>query len=236
MISGLISPECLGITDINDIKKLLKICRFLFYLIEKVLVFVTAIAGFLGSFIPLAYYSSINLMYVFVIFWSIVYGIGGLYLNNIISWQYIYFYIICVYLKIKLNMIKDEITSKFKKLNSFNNFKLMSSLNDLFMEINDYNNIIWSKFTLSLFTMSSLVICLSFYSAFFGNSNSMATIIMFQGSIVIALFLLWYLNNASSVVFEIQKLYELLNNLFANRKSNRKTSLTAKFKVCYTIL
>ncbi len=70
---------------------------------------------------------------------------------NINLWQFMYFNIMCYYLKIKIKEQNKKISLLFE-CNKIRNINLITkairSMNSLYLEINDYNINYWSKYLL----------------------------------------------------------------------------------------
>jgi hypothetical protein len=100
MISGLVSPKSIGIMNREDINELLKKSKLMFK-VSKLLTYTQTFTGFCISFIPLIINSSFPLLLI-EIFWAQLFTTSAYFSININFSQMTYFYIICLYLKLKL--------------------------------------------------------------------------------------------------------------------------------------
>jgi hypothetical protein len=143
-----------------------------------------------------------------------------------------YFYIICLYLKLKLKNANNNIRKSYEnkyKMTYYRMKNILKSLDSVISEINTYNNDIWSKY-LMIFVVSVIII-LDFvlFESIFGEISLYFKIVLFYGSSVFSLLLIILINTASSVSFEANKSYKLLNKLFVTK--NKQFSIRMRIKV-----
>jgi hypothetical protein len=230
MISGLISPKSIGLMNREDINQLLKKSKIVFKL-KKLLIFITNFAVFCVSVIPLIINSSL-LLYLIEIFWSLLYTAFAYFSININFSQFTYFYIICLYLKLKLRNTNNSIRKCFEKKYKTTNRRIKNiliSMDCIISEINTYNNDLWSKYLMIVLVSVILVVDLIFFEAIFGKMNLFFKTIFFYGSSAFFLILIILINAASSVSFEANKSYKLFNKLFI--VNNKQISIRMKIKV-----
>jgi hypothetical protein len=230
MISGLVSPKSIGLMNEKDINELLKKSKFMFK-VSKLLTFGQTFTGFCISFIPLIINSSFPLLLI-EIFWAQLFTTSAYFSININFSQMTYFYIICLYLKLKLRNANNSIRNSFEKKYKMTNYKMniLNSLNSIISEINTYNNDFWSKYLMIVLMLVLIILDFVLFEAIFGKMSLFFKIILFCGSCLIFLLLIILINTASSVAFETNKSYKLLNKLFIiNNKKN--ISITIKIKV-----
>ncbi len=99
MISGLVSPKSIGLTNREDINQLLKKFNPMFK-VSKLMIIGLSFAGFCISLIPLILNSTFPLILI-EIFQALFHGSFAYFTSNFILSQMTYFYIICLYLKLK---------------------------------------------------------------------------------------------------------------------------------------
>src|SRR5579871_4218097 len=120
-------------------------------LIFKVSEFVTigaTFGGFCLSGIPLIVNSSFSL-FLIEIFWVLLFTAFQYYCISFNFSQMTYFYIICLYLKLKLRNVNNSIRKSFEKKYKMTNNRMkniLKLLNSIAREINTYNNDLWSKY------------------------------------------------------------------------------------------
>jgi hypothetical protein len=140
MMSGLISPKSIGLTNKEEIYKMLKIYKILFKICELNARILVPTIGFLLSIIPYAMNCSIVDTILYGIPHSLLYGCGAHYVFTIIVWQVVYYYFICRYLKIKLkksNQLISQTLKKSQKTSLLSIERIINSLDSSYVEIDD---------------------------------------------------------------------------------------------------
>ncbi len=231
MICGLVSPKSTGFINREHINQLLNKSRLMFK-VSKFSIIGMSISAIFLSGIPLIINSSLSLYWI-EIFWVLLFTIYSYFCANINFSQMTYFYIVCLYLKLKLKNANNSIRKSFEKMYKMTNNRMKNifkSLNSIISEIETYNNDFWSKYLMFVLILVIIVLDMCLFEAIFGKMNLFFKIIMFYASTVIFLLLIVLINTASSVYFEANKSYKLLNKLFITIDKN-KTSFTIKIKV-----
>jgi hypothetical protein len=230
MISGLVSPKSIGLINSEDINQFLKKSKLMFK-ISRILIIILSFAAFCLSGIPLIINSSFEL-YLIEIFWSLLFTAFAYFCVNINFSQMTYFYIICLYLKLKLRNANNSITKSFEKKYKMTYYRMKNiliSLYSIISEINTYNNDLWSKYLMIVLISGILVLDIILFEAIFGKMNIFMKVALFYGSSLLFLLLMILINTASSVSFEANKSYKLLNKFFIT--NNKQISIRMRIKV-----
>ena len=143
-----------------------------------------------------------------------------------------YFYIICLYLKLKLRNTNNSIRKCFEKKYKITNYRMKNiliSLNSMILEINTYNNDLWSKYLMIVLMFVIIVLDLDLFETVLGKMSFLFRIFLFYGSSMLFLQLIILINTASSVSFEANKSYKLLNKMFITNK--KQISIRMRIKV-----
>ncbi len=133
------------------------------------------------SGIPLIINSSFPLHFL-EIFWSLLFTAFGYFTVNINFSQMTYFYIICLYLKLKLRNANNSIRKCFENKYKVTNHRMKNiliSLNSIISEINIYNNDLWSKYLMIVLISVILVLDMVLFEAIFGKMDFFLKIICF---------------------------------------------------------
>jgi hypothetical protein len=230
MISGLVSPKSIGLMDREDINQLLNKSKLMFK-VSKSLTMGLSIGSFFVSLIPLIINSSFEL-YLIEIFWSLLIAACNYFASNIILSHMTYFYIICLYLKLKLRNANNSITKNFEEKYKITNYRMKNiliSLNSIILEINTYNSDLWSKYLMIVLMLVIIVFDILFFQSIFGKMSFFFKMIFFYASCLEFLLLIILINTASTVSFEANKSYKLLNKLFITH--NKQVSIRMRIKV-----
>ncbi len=144
-----------------------------------------------------------------------------------------HFFIICLYLKLKLINANNSITKTLRKvLYKMSNHRMkniLKSLNSIISEINTYNNDFWSKYLMIVLIIFIIALDLLLFQSIFGKMNFFYKMILFYVSCSSFSLLMILINTASSVSFEANKSYKLLNKWFITY--NKQISIRMRIKV-----
>jgi hypothetical protein len=206
MISGLVSPKIIGLMNREDVNEFLKKSKLMIE-VSKYLVIVSTLFDFFLLGILLIINSSFPL-HLLEIFWSLLFTAFGYFTVNINFSQMTYFYIICLYIKLKLRNANNSIRKYFEKKYKLTNHRMkniMISLNSIISEINTYNNDLWSKFLMIVLISVILVLDMVLFETIFGKMRFFFKMIGFYTSSLTFLLLMIFTNTASLVSFEANK-------------------------------
>jgi len=162
-----------------------------------------------------------------IIIWSLI----GYYAGFLVIWQFAYFYIICYYLKSKINNVNKQIENQvenFFRRNSFYFCNKIKILNRIYSEISDYNNNCWSKFLFLIFISFAILINFITYSSLFGNMNLFERMAFAYVGIFCICLLLFLLTASSSLTYEAIKSYKLFSSCVAFHTKNTVSIKTFK--------
>ncbi len=157
--------------------------------VSKFLAFATGFAGFFISAIPLIINSTP--LYWIEILWNLLFAAYNYHTTNINLSQMTHFYIICLYLKLKLRNANKCITKSFYrkyKMTIRKMKKILKSLNSIISEINTYNNDFWSKQLMIVLMLGTIVFDFLFFESLFGKM-----------SLFIKILVLWFSFNVSLI-------------------------------------
>ncbi len=131
MISGLVSPKSIGLMNREDINELLNKSKLMFE-VSRDLMIVSTLCDICLSGIPLIIDSSFPL-HLLEIFWSLLFTAFGYFSVNINFSQMTYFYIICLYLKLKLRNANNSIRKCFENKYKVTNHRMKNILLMIFI-------------------------------------------------------------------------------------------------------
>jgi len=214
MMSGLISPQSVGIREEFALNKLLIRTKHIFKF-NKINAYMIPI---FTSIVPVAIVYSTK-----SVFQMIVFGIpGGLLFCYCIYftfgyqiWQISYFYLICYYLELKLKQCHNQIKGRINKDNNIEEFVpyAIRSLNSIHEEIIEFNSNFWSKYLLSFVIIFITSLNIIIYVSIFAEMEFYIRILFIYVTIMCAITYLIVINSASSVTRQVNKSYILLNKL-----------------------
>jgi hypothetical protein len=214
MMSGLISPQSIGLTEEEAVDRLLKRAKIIFKFFE------------INSYLIPLFDTAIPILTVYLtksFFELIFYGIPSslisystaYFLHGYQFWQLSYFYLICYYLKSKLRHVNKRLEnmteSKGKK--RFAIILVMKSLYSIYDEIKSYNDNFWSKHLLNFVLIWITAMNVIVYVSIFGIMDFYVRLLFLYVSFIFIITYLLIINSASSVPYEANKSYKLLNKL-----------------------
>jgi hypothetical protein len=164
MTCGLVSPKSIGLINREHINELVKTSKLMFEFL-KFLINVTSFAAFSVSGIPLIL-NSLGHLYLLEIFWIALFTVFVYFTAEIYFSQMTYFYIICLYLKLKLRNTNNSIRKSFetKFIMTYNGMKnILKQLDSIISEINTYNNDLCSKYLMIVFMLVIIALDLVFF-------------------------------------------------------------------------
>jgi len=216
MMSGLVSPKSIGLTNREVIYNLIKISKSLFLSCAFNNEIIVPIFTFLLCFVPFIMNCSLMDSIIFGIPHSFHQSLSVYYMYNINTWQVIYFYLICRYIKIKIRELNEEINFKKEKGLKFSNVfltRIIRSLNQIYSEINEYDTTFWSKYIFTVWFIYGSVISIALYFILFVEMDIICNIALIYAVIISIMIFLFIINTASSVNYEANKAIKLLNHI-----------------------
>jgi hypothetical protein len=216
MMSGLISPKSIGLTNKEEIYKMMKVSKTLFSLGKSNFEICLPLIVFLMSFVPFIINCSLLDIILFGIPQSILFTVCVHYSSSILFWPVVYFYIICRYIKIKIKEQNDLIAKAIVERNVINSTKILRSIRNLdaiYTELNEYNREFWSLYLLLIWLMFGFVINFWTYFCFFAEINIILKSFAVYGLVTVISTFLFIINTVSSVNYEANKSYKHLNQI-----------------------
>ena len=229
MMSGLVTPKSIEITDEIMLKQLLIKTRKLFnynkYFNNEINFTISAFM----CLIPYIIFTPLRTALIYGIPNSLIVGICGRYNFAISLWQLIYYYILCYYLKLKLISLNKRLTKPLKYREVL---AIIQSFNRLYIEIIDYNKTYISKYLLTIWVLFGSCIMFGISALIFSEFTIIIKLTMFYvTSLAIIIFALIILT-ASSLNSLANKSYKLfIQQLNYQIKFEMFIRLSFKYKV-----
>ena len=233
VISGIERPISIGLTDPLVILKLCDISRI-----------ATKFAKILTNSIHF-----LNFLLIFPLYWNYLYkleyfmiaiintlswSITAHYLYSIIVWQFVYYYIITYYLKMKFNLLVKNLKNIGSTQKS-NIYSIIQKYTQILSEISEYNYSYYSMFLFIIWLNISSIISIITYLFIFVKTNLIFKLLLIPINIFFITILLIIIHISAAIYIESNNSYQLLNSLFC-LISQRNTSIYIKFKVILIII
>jgi hypothetical protein len=224
MMSGLISPKSIGLTNKEEIYKLVKDSKILFSFCKWNSERVLPLMAFVTNLFPFIINCSLLDIIFFGIPHCLLYILFIHYICSIMFWPLVYFYFICRYINIKIKEQNDFITRAIvgrKVINSLKISQLIRNLDRIYSELNQYNYEFWSLYLLTIWlSFGALIIFLSYFY-FFSKLNIILNLFFGYGLTFVTSTFLFIISTASSVNYEANKIYKLLNHVMVYNSLRR---------------
>jgi len=126
-----------------------------------------------------------------------------------------YFYLICLYLKMKIRNINDDVQQYITRRNFTNQdiSYIIQSLTFIHLEISEYNKKYWSKFSVILLVFFVTFMNTVLFLVLFKDMHIILKISLFYAFMLSFIIITFYLKTASGVSYEAVKSYKLLIKL-----------------------
>ena len=216
MMAGLVPPKTVGLTDKSQILWLTGRARFVFKAVFVNNRTILPLIGFGFAFGGYLKVSSLQDLVIFGIPNSIFLGYQGFLLYEIQLYQLSYFYIICCFLKFKINSINAKLLEKKSKTSIAYIVSQLKAMNSLYKEINEYNFQFWSQYFLVFWINVLSIISITIYVVFLSEFGFGFKLIIFYAMVTFFCLFLFMVFTASSVNYEAKKAYKILNHLFVS--------------------
>ena len=235
MMSGLVSPKSLGLTDETEILKLIGKTKFLFKYTNLYLY--SVLPG--NTMIVMCVYISNGWSLRDTLFYGLPNGLNlGLNFllgNYIIVYQYLYFYILCLYLKIKINSLNEKLKEMKRRKRFIRIREILQSFDSLYSEINEYNTTFWSKYLFVFWFIFGTFLVVLLFVIIFMEIIFILRLVFIYFIIIFGTSFLFIIFTASSVSYSVNNSYKTLNSLIISYSKHNKhyyfISASTKLKV-----
>ena len=234
MLSGEITPKSLGLIEENKVARLALITKWLYFAIK-----INNIVFQIFTFILNPIFSYHYLGFLEALYYGVPNGVllafFVRYFSNFIFYQCFYFFIICLYLKIKIDALNERLIEMQKNKQFRGIPRTLRSFDSLLSEINEYNTTFWSKFLLLFWFSFGFNITLLLYVIIYLELPFIVRLIFIYALIVYIIIFFTIIFTASSVNYHLKKIYKTLNSMkisyIKHNKHGLKTRTTTGIKV-----
>ena len=233
MMSGLVSPKSLGLTDVEEVTKLVKTTKRLYGIIRFNNDVILPVFGPVFSLSIYLFYGKPYDVFIFGIHNAIIFFFYIRFYWNQFLYQFFVFYIMCLYLKIKINALNERLIEMKRRKRFIRIRETLQSFDSLYSEINEYNNIFWSKFLGMFWLIFGSLICTNLYIAVFIPMPLPILFVFTYGLLLVIQQFLFVIFTASSVNYCANESYLIMNSLFTTfaKRNTRLSNVLTKFKV-----
>ena len=152
------------------------------------------------------------------------------YFINLYFFQFLFFLIICLYLKHKINRM-NETAKQMIRNKSFSDIgRLLRRYHWICDEINEYNVTYWSKFLFVFWLTSGINLILVLFITFFSYLELFLRIIIIMGASELAISFITLIFMASAINLSVYNSYKRCNSLIVCFTQYNKSLRKFRFK------
>ena len=239
MMSGSVTPVSLGLYRVSDVRKLTKL-RILFKIIKFNCEYVLRTFSFLFVLSLFCINEHLPIALTYGLLSAIIISTWTYISSTITLYQFLYFYILCTYLKIKIKNI-NETSNRIKGNKRFSKVQnILHSYDVVYREINEYNTTYWSKFIFIVWSIFGAIIAQNMFMVIFMKINILIRLLLCYSTFLILILFNFIFLISCSLNTEANKSYKIFNSLIllysrsekSNRMSRLKNILKVIFKLC----
>ena len=170
--------------------------------------------------------AAVLILSLFIIFISLrevlLYGISTttmtclivFYFWNFLGYQYLYYFLVCKYLNIKLKNSNEELILMKKENHHGEIRKVLETFNAIYCEIKEYDSTYISKFLFTVWLLIGTLVVIIIYIGVFSNSKFIVKIIFHYGTIFYFSLFIFTIITAASINYQNRKTYKLLTSSY----------------------
>ena len=229
VMSGSVAPSSVGLNDRRDIRQLLKFKPVFKIMIVhyRVVGYTMAIVLVIMSFIVNEDLST-----------ALIYGVPNallmaIWVSPIIGFvfsQFLYFYLICKYLKMKINNLNKIVIESKKSNNYLGILSTFRKFDSIYAEIDEYNTTYWSKFLLIIWLFIGLLSTILLYMAIFRDLVIPIKIMFCYGFLLAYGIILFIFITAAALNSSVHRPYKLFNSIVAKPSTDNDFVRIAKLR------
>ena len=180
---------------------------------------------------PFVFFEDLQTMLLYGLPNSLVFAFWGYYLYMNIDIQFLYFYIVCKYLQLKLKKLNDKLADIQKENRMTRMMQILIVLDAIYREIKEYNSTYWSKFLFTIWFICGMGDVFLTYIAFFEPIRIEMRLIIIYGMISLGIIYLFIIFTASSVTYQSKMSYKIINSLYVKLTRSNKLPRRQKLKM-----
>ena len=235
MIAGSKTPKSIGITDDKLCHKLMIVSKYTFKL-GTIVENSQFLLNFLLLFVFHIPYITKNPILLFIsIVNTFLVALTSHYMYAIIVWQFVYYYIIIYYLRLKIMALNEYLKQCINNRNIFRKYSniisIIKSFNQIYLEINEYNSNYWTIFLSIIWINISVILVSINFVLIISNNAFIFKLFLIPFELLFLLLILFIIHISSQISFQSNNSYQLFNTLFCLIR--RKNII--KFKVIFFI-
>ena len=213
MMAGRLEPASVGITDQEQLCKLLKVTRISMKLMKLNSNYLFPVLGF--SFFTLLYLLKTDLLatLTFGLIQTILLTFVSHYIGNIYGYQFLFFYLLCRYLRLKLKNLNKIVLERKCGFRLISIENILQSFDQIYNETSEYNTTYWSKFLFNVLMSFSIAMVMLLWMVLYTNLPTYLFVLSVYLSVIFWSVFVFTIFTAASVNSVTDKSYRIMNSL-----------------------
>ena len=238
MMSGSVSPLSIGLNDKYQVNKVLSLSRKLFIIVKYECQYIITMCSFILNISIYIAFMPFNEILLYGIPNTITVCFESIYFWNFLGYQYVYYYLVCKYLDMKLKNTNEKLVLLRKEEQQCEIIKILKTLNAIYCEIKEYDSTYLSKFLLNVWLLIGTILVILIYVDIFITFQLLMRIIIHYITMLYFFLFIFTITTAASINYDNRKSYKLLNSLFMvfpprlNHSHNGEISTKYKVRHC----
>ena len=237
MMSGSVSPKSIGLTDEEQVIKLISLSRKLFIIVKYQCMFIVPMLAAFFVISPYLLSTSPIEIVLYGIPATIIYFHIELYFWTFFGYQYLYFYLVCKYLEMKLKNSNDKLIQIIKSQKYYEIRRQIIYFNAIYCEIKEYDSTYISKFLFQTWIVVGIMTIILIYIDVFISSEILIRISVHYVTMLFFGIFIFTIITAASINYDNRITYKLLNSLnlkiFSKMNYSQRDIISAKYKVTF---
>ena len=231
MMAGRLPPVSVGITDQEQLRKLLKVTRISMKLMKVNGNYLFPALGI--SLMTLLYLMNTNLLITltFGLTQTIIVTLICHYISNLYGYQFLFFYLLCRYLRLKLKNLNKRVLDMKTGILFISIENILLSYNQIYKETSEYNTNYWSKFLFNVLMSFSIAIVMLIWMVLYTNLPTYIFVISVYISIIFWSVFVFTIFTAASVNSVTNESYRIMNSLAISLRNNKFKVKGTRIKV-----
>ena len=231
MMAGRLEPVRVGITDQEQLRKLLNVTKISMKLMKVNNNYQLPAIGF--SVMILLYLIKTNLLTTLTLgmMQAIMITLMGHHIGNIYGYQFLFFYLLCRCLRLKLKNLNKKVTYMKNGTHLIRIENILRSFDEIYKEISEYNTTYWSKFLFNVLMSFSIAMVMLIWMIIYTYLPTYLFVINIYLFIISWSVFVFTIFTAASVNSVTNKSYRIMNSMAVSLRNDKFKVRGTRIKV-----
>ena len=145
----------------------------------------------------------------------------GHYTGNLYGYQFLFFYLLCRYLRLKLKNLNKRVLDMKNGIHFMGIENILRSFDEIYKEISEYNRTYWSKFLFNVLMSFSIAMVMLLWMIIYKDLPTYLFVISLYLSLLSWSVFIFTIFTAASVNSVTNESYRILNSLAVSLRNNK---------------